>query len=92
MREVFLMAKSDVIHMRIEPEVKSGAEAILRRLGMSTTDAIGIFLNQVILRGGLPFEVKLPVPNEITLRAMHDAENDINLHKFDTAEEMFKPI
>ena len=86
------MAKSDVIHMRIEPEIKAGAETILRRLGMSTTDAIGIFLNQVILRGGLPFDVKLPVPNETTLKAMYEAENDVNLRKFDTAGEMFKEL
>ena len=55
-------------------------------------DAITIFFNQVILNGGLPFEVKLPVPNEITLKAMYEAENDVNLHKFNTAEEMFKDL
>ena len=86
------MAKTDIIHMRIDPEIKTGAETILRRLGMSTADAIGIFLNQVILRGGLPFEVKLPAPNKITLQAMHDAENSINLRKFDNADEMFKEL
>ena len=92
MKEVFSMAKTEIIHMRIEPEIKAGAENILRRLGMSTADAISIFLNQVILRGGLPFEVKLNVPNEVTLQAMNEAENGINLRKFDTADEMFKAL
>lgn len=86
------MAKTDTIHMRIEPEIKAGADAILERLGLTTADAINIFLNQVILNGGLPFEVKLPVPNEVTKKAIYEAENDINLHKFDNADDMFKEL
>jgi len=86
------MSKTDTIHMRVNPDIKKGADRILNRLGISTTDAITIFLNQVILSGGLPFEVRLPVPNEITLQAMRDAENDVNLHKFDNADDMFKEL
>jgi addiction module antitoxin, RelB/DinJ family len=86
------MAKTDTIHMRIEPEIKAGADMILGRLGLTTADAINIFLNQVILNGGLPFDVKLPIPNEVTKRAMYEAENGINLNKFDNAEDMFKEL
>jgi DNA-damage-inducible protein J len=73
------MNKTETIHMRVEPDIKLGADTILNRLGLSTADAINIFLNQIILCGGLPFEVKLPVPNETTLQAMREAENDIIL-------------
>lgn len=86
------MSKTDTIHMRIEPEIKAGADNVLTRLGMTTSDAINIFLNQVILNGGLPFEVKLPQPNKTTLQAMYEAENDIDLHKFTNAEDMFKEL
>ena len=86
------MSKTDTIHMRIEPEIKAGADMILGRLGLTTADAINIFLNQVILNGGLPFEVKIPIPNEVTKRAMYEAENGINLRKFDNAEDMFKEL
>ena len=86
------MSKTDTIHMRVDPEIKEGADSVLNRLGVSITDAINIFLNQVILRGGFPFEVKLPVPNETTLQAMRDAENGENLHKFDNADDMFKEL
>jgi addiction module RelB/DinJ family antitoxin len=57
------MSKTTAIHMRVEPSVKIGAETILGRLGMTTAEAIKVFLNQVILNGGLPFVVKLPVNN-----------------------------
>lgn len=86
------MNKSDTIHMRIEPDIKAGADSVLNRLGMSTAEAISIFLNQVILRGGLPFDVKIPEPNAATLKAMSDAENGVDLHKFDSAEEMFREL
>jgi DNA-damage-inducible protein J len=61
-----MMPKIETIHMRIEPELKAGAEAVLNRLGLSTTEAITVFLNQVILTGGLPFEVKLPPQDEMS--------------------------
>ena len=73
------MGKTDTIHMRAEPDIKAGADNILSRLGLSTAEAINIFLNQVILNGGLPFEVKLPIPNETTLKAMYEAENDVDM-------------
>jgi len=86
------MAKTDTLHMRIAPEIKGEADAILGRLGITTADAVNIFLNQVILYGGLPFNVRLPVPNEITSRAIHEAKNDIDLRRFGSADEMFKEL
>jgi len=58
------MAKTATIHARTEPELKKKAEAILKELGMNFTEAINLFLRQVTLRKGLPFDVK--IPNRIT--------------------------
>ena len=58
------MAKTATIHARTEPELKTKAEAILKELGMNYTEAINLFLRQVTLRKGLPFDVK--IPNRIT--------------------------
>jgi len=65
------MSKSDVINTRVEPSVKRSVEAILRPLGLTTTDAINMFLHQVVLREGLPFEVRRP--NAVTRRALGNA-------------------
>lgn len=54
------MAKSANLYARIEPEVKEQAEAILNALGIPASNAINMFYKQIILRRGLPFEVKLP--------------------------------
>jgi addiction module antitoxin, RelB/DinJ family len=52
--------KSDMVRARIEPEIKERAEAVLEKLGMSTADAIRIFLTQVALRQAFPVELTLP--------------------------------
>ena len=52
--------KSDMVRARIEPAIKERAEAVLERLGMSTADAIRIFLTQVALRQSFPLELTLP--------------------------------
>ena len=47
--------KTELIHIRIEPEVKEQSEYIFKILGVNTSYAVSMFLNQVILRGGFPF-------------------------------------
>jgi DNA-damage-inducible protein J len=55
--------KSELIHIRIEPETKEKAEVIFKKLGINTSYAVSMFLNQVILREGFPFEIELPKTN-----------------------------
>ncbi|MGQ0484524.1 MAG: type II toxin-antitoxin system RelB/DinJ family antitoxin [Hyphomicrobiales bacterium] len=66
------MGKTATITARIEPELKRKAEGVLDKLGVNTTDAITMFLNQVVLRRGLPFEVR--IPNAATRRALAELE------------------
>lgn len=84
------MAKTAMIVARTEPELKADAEKILKKLGLSTTEAINLFLSQIRLRKGLPFEVK--IPNKTTLKAMRDAEEGKNLIECKDAEDMFKKL
>ncbi len=86
------MGRTESFHMRMEPALKSDVDGILSSLGLSMAEAVTVFFNQIKLNGGLPFEVKLPKPNETTLRAMYEAENDIGMHHFNDAEGMFKEL
>ncbi len=54
------MSKTATITARVEPKLKRNAEGVLEKLGVNTTDAITMFLSQVVLRRGLPFEVRIP--------------------------------
>ena len=54
--------KSDVVHARIQSSVKSDSEKILKIIGISISQAIDLFLRQVILKKGLPFKLDSLVP------------------------------
>ena len=56
--------KNELIHIRIEPTVKEKSEEIFKKLGINMSYAISLFLNQVILKNGFPFEVELPHFNQ----------------------------
>ncbi len=62
------MAKSAHINARVEKGLKTKAEKVLHNVGVNTSDAITMFLRQVVLTRGLPFEVR--VPNAETRKAI----------------------
>lgn len=54
------MTKSKTIQVRVSPQVKDDADRVLGRVGLSMSEAINVFLHQVILRQGIPFPVADP--------------------------------
>ncbi|HEY4522168.1 MAG TPA: type II toxin-antitoxin system RelB/DinJ family antitoxin [Candidatus Paceibacterota bacterium] len=66
------MAKTGYINARVERKLKKDAEAVLERVGVNTSDAVTMFLKQVVLQEGLPFEVR--IPNKETRKAIADLE------------------
>jgi len=64
------VAKTTFIRARVDPKLKRDAEAVLRTLGINTTSAVTMFLKQVSLRKGMPFEIK--IPNKDTQRALNE--------------------
>lgn len=84
------MAKVDFIRARVEPATKQKAEAIFKKLGLSISEAVNMFYNQVILNRGLPFEVK--IPNELTLRVMKETEAGKNLTKWNSSADFVKEM
>ena len=54
------MAKSSNLYVRIEPELKERAEAILSALGVPVSTAITMYYKQIVLQRGIPFKAKLP--------------------------------
>ena len=60
------------IRSRIEPELKEEAQDVLGRVGLNISDAIRLFLRQVVAAKGLPFEVR-HTPNAATQAAILEA-------------------
>jgi DNA-damage-inducible protein J len=78
------MTKTTAITVRLDPQVKKEAQAVLKELGLTTTQAVSIFLKQVSLNKGLPFA--LEIPNDETIQAIEDGLNGRNLKTFENAE------
>jgi DNA-damage-inducible protein J len=81
------MGKSAYITARIEPTLKASAESVLQKLGVSTTDAITIFLRQVVMQRGFPFDVR--IPNATTRKAIEELESGRG-KRYDTIDELLK--
>ncbi|MFH0789154.1 MAG: type II toxin-antitoxin system RelB/DinJ family antitoxin [Pseudomonadota bacterium] len=79
--------KTAIIHARIEPQTKQRAEGVLRKLGLTPTEAIRIFYRQISLRGGLPFPVE--IPNKLTSFTMEKSRQGEDIQKFESLEAMF---
>lgn len=56
--------KNELLHIRIEPTIKEKSEDIFNRLGINMSYAVSLFLNQVIIKNGFPFNIELPKINE----------------------------
>ncbi|MFI3253670.1 MAG: type II toxin-antitoxin system RelB/DinJ family antitoxin [Eubacteriales bacterium] len=82
------MAKTSNVFARVEPDVKEQAEVILTELGIPMSNAVSMFLKQVILQRGIPFEMKLPVKTPLSLENLTLEQLDFELQKgFDEIEE-----
>lgn len=66
--------KNVTTSIRIDSNTKQAATELLNELGLDLSSAVNIFLKQVVLQGGLPFQVKYPQYKPEVLAAMEEAE------------------
>lgn len=66
------MTKTAIVRARIEPSVKKKAEAVLRKIGLTPSEAIGVFYHRVATEKAVPFS--LHVPNAETRAVMRALE------------------
>ena len=76
-------------NLRLDAEIKAEAYEVFNAIGIKPAQAFNLFLRQVALQKGLPFEVK--IPNAETIEAMEELENGGGTHH-KTAEEMYKDL
>ena len=82
--------KDGTIRARTETWLKEEVEAIFKELGMTPTEAINLFYNQVRLYRGLPFHVL--IPSEETAQVLRDTDEGRNLVRYETMEDMFEDL
>ena len=84
------MGKTATIQTRVDPTVKHNAQIILKKLNISMSEAISMYLSQITLHRGIPFEIK--IPNEATAKTLTDSEKGKNLHEVDSVDKLFEEL
>ncbi len=91
------MANTSAVYARIDTNLKDNAESILsqlgispssaiqmlysQQLGISPSSAIQMLYSQIVLKKGMPFELKLPSSKPLAVGAMTREEFDAELQK-----------
>lgn len=66
------------ININTDVETKQEAEKIFNALGLNMTTAINVFLKKTIQYKGIPFDLTVETPNEVTLAAFDEGERILN--------------
>lgn len=84
------MAQGDVVRTRIEQELKASATEVLDGMGLTVSQAIRMFLIQVVQDKELPFKVK--APNAKTRAVMEATDRGENLREYETPEALYRDL
>lgn len=76
------------INARIDKDLKAEAEQVLAQLGLNTTDLIKLTFRQLVMRQGLPFDVK--IPNDETVAAL--GEDLTDAPRFSSVDELMADL
>lgn len=84
------MSKTATITVRLDPKVKREAQKVLDKLGITTSQAVTMYFNQISAEKGLPFRPH--IPNEETEQAIEDALAGRNLHTAKDINDLFAQL
>ncbi|MBP5544651.1 MAG: type II toxin-antitoxin system RelB/DinJ family antitoxin [Kiritimatiellae bacterium] len=88
---------SATIAFRVKPEIKRRADELFSHLGMTTSTAMNVLLMQTLAHRGFAAPVVLPDiaaerPNETTVRAIEDLDNNRDLSRYASVDAMLKDV
>jgi len=84
------MPTTATIQARVDAKTKSEAHRILSELDITLTQAIVMYLRQIIFNNGIPFALK--IPNDDTAKALKESERGEGLETVSSVDELFKEL
>ena len=84
------MAATTLVRARVDEGLKEEAAEILATMGLTVSDFVRIGLTRVVHEKGLPFDMH--VPNRRTAETLAKSERGEDLHRFDSADELFRDL
>lgn len=79
------------LNIRTDKEIKEAAEKIYSSLGLNMTTAINMFLRASIRESGIPFDLKLDIPSDETIKAIEEGRmiaKDKNVTAYDSMDDL----
>ena len=81
------------LNIRIDADLKRQSEEIFNELGLTMSTALTVFLRQTVRSHGIPFEMRLNVPNDETLAAIQDVNLNRNMSRpFNSVKELMEDL
>ena len=81
--------KTEPTSLRLDAETKHAAYEVFEKVGLKPSQAINLFLKQVVLVNGLPFPIS--VPNRGTREAIEELNSGEGM-SFDDTESFYKDL
>ncbi|WP_417499677.1 type II toxin-antitoxin system RelB/DinJ family antitoxin [Methylophaga sp.] len=83
--------KTEMLSTRIDADTKLAFTNVCEDMGLSTSQALKLFAKAVVNYGGIPFELKVRQPNDITAAAIAELEAG-NASSAKDVEELFSNL
>ena len=83
------------LNIRTDKEIKEAAEKIYASLGLNMSTAINMFLRASIRESGIPFDLKLNVPNNESIKAIEEGRmiaKDEKIKAYDNMDDLRKAL
>ena len=83
------------LNIRVNADTKKEFEAFCHDMGMSMTTAINLFMRKTIREYRIPFDISGDIPNQTTLEAIREVEEDLKnpkLKSYQSVDEMMKDL
>ena len=83
------------LNVRTDKEIKEAAEKIYSSLGLNMTTAINMFLRASIRESGIPFDLKLNIPDDETIKAIEEGRmiaKDKKARSYDNMDDLRKAL
>lgn len=84
------MAKTTTIQIRVDEKLKAQANEVLSQLNITMSQAIKMFLSQIVHRDGIPIDLRLP--NTEILKRIEEGEKGIGMREASSVEELMKEL
>jgi len=81
------------LNVRIDADLKKQSEDIFNELGLTMSTALTVFLRQTVRSKGIPFDMRLNIPNEETIAAIQDVNLNRNMSRqFHSVKELMEDL